>query len=60
MFVRPAEGLRVRDPDLRDHLPPEGREVPDSAYWTRRLRDGDVIAGPAPAPAATAEEGAAP
>ncbi len=43
MFIRPAPGLKVRDPDLRDLLPAEGREVPDSDYWIRRLRDGDVI-----------------
>lgn len=49
MFVKPAprevEGqpLVVRDPDMLDLLPPEGREVPDSDYWQRRLRDGDVV-----------------
>lgn len=60
MFVRPAPGLKVRDPVLRDHLPAEGREVADSVYWQRRLRDRDVLpgraAGGAPqAPAAKAE-----
>lgn len=49
MYVKPApreiEGraLVVRDPDLLDFLPTEGREVPDSDYWHRRLRDGDVV-----------------
>jgi hypothetical protein len=49
MFVKPADRkiedmqLVVRDPDLHDFLPPEGREVPDSLYWYRRLRDGDVV-----------------
>jgi hypothetical protein len=43
MYVQPAPGLVIRDPDLRDHLPPEGREVPSSDYWNRRLRDGDVV-----------------
>ena len=43
MYVKPAPALRVRDPDLRDFLPDEGRVVPDSAYWRRRLRDGDVL-----------------
>lgn len=43
MFVKPAAGLSIRDPDLLDLLPPEGREVPDSqGYWHRRVRDGDV------------------
>ena len=46
MFVKPASGLNIRDPFKRDHLPPEGREVPDGdLYWERLLIDGDVIAG---------------
>lgn len=50
MFVKPAAGLQVRDPVLRDLLPPEGREVPDyDPYWLRRLRDGDVIRATPPA-----------
>lgn len=43
MHIKPAPGLTIRDPDLRDHLPPEGRDVPESDYWHRRLRDGDVL-----------------
>ena len=43
MFVKPAKGLVIRDPDLLDLLPATGREVPDSDYWRRRLRDGDVV-----------------
>jgi hypothetical protein len=42
MFVKPKSGLKVRDPDRKDYLPTEGREVPPSLYWTRRVRDGDV------------------
>lgn len=42
MFIRPANNLKIRDPILRDHLPSEGRLVEDSAYWHRRLNDGDV------------------
>lgn len=60
MFVIPAKNplsevsgmpprLKVRDPDLGGHLPDEGREVPPSEYWTRRLRDGDVTLGADPA-----------
>ncbi|WP_295541080.1 DUF2635 domain-containing protein [uncultured Pseudacidovorax sp.] len=43
MLVKAAEGLVVIDPDLKDRLPPEGRDVPDNDYWQRRLRDGDVV-----------------
>jgi hypothetical protein len=42
MLVKPARGLAIRDPDLLDTLPPEGREVPRNEYWLRRLADGDV------------------
>ena len=53
MFVKPADGLRVVDPAMLgtpdDFLPAEGREVQPSEYWTRRLRDGDVVAGTPPA-----------
>ncbi|MEO6920533.1 MAG: DUF2635 domain-containing protein [Collimonas sp.] len=47
MYVIPAPGLRIRDPDLLDHLPAEGRDVPESGYWHRRLLDGDVVSGAA-------------
>jgi hypothetical protein len=42
MLVKPARGLAIRDPDLLDLLPAEGREVPRNDYWLRRLADGDV------------------
>jgi hypothetical protein len=43
MFVKPRAGVNVRDPDSKQHIPAEGREVPESNYWLRRLTDGDVI-----------------
>lgn len=43
MFVKPAAGLKVRDPDSLLHLPPEGAEVPESQFWFRRLAAGDVV-----------------
>lgn len=50
MYVIPAQGLVVIDPDRLntpdDRLPPEGREVTESLYWHRRVRDGDVTLGP--------------
>ncbi|WP_434627646.1 DUF2635 domain-containing protein [Chromobacterium sp. CV08] len=42
MYVKPKAGFAIRDPDLLDLLPAAGREVPDTEYWLRRLRDGDV------------------
>jgi hypothetical protein len=41
--LRPAGGLRIKDPAHGDHLPPEGREVNDSPYWRRLLRNKNVI-----------------
>lgn len=43
MFVIPAPGLRIPDPDLHDFLPEQGREVLDAPYWQRRIHDKDVI-----------------
>jgi len=43
MFVKPKPGVKVRDPKTLRHLPEAGREVPDSAYWMRRLAAGDVV-----------------
>lgn len=44
MFVKPAPGLKIRDPELKDLIPDEGREVAaDNLYWHRRWRDGDVV-----------------
>jgi hypothetical protein len=44
MLVRPSrEGLKVADPARGDYLPAEGREVPESTYWHRRVLTGDVV-----------------
>lgn len=43
LFVRPAEGLRVRDPQSKLHIPTTGRWVPRDSFWLRRLRSGDVV-----------------
>ncbi len=43
MFIKPAPGLKIPDPDLQDFLPETGREVPDAPYWHRRINDQDVV-----------------
>ena len=44
MLVKPATGLKVRDPVKKDYLPADGRTVSETdIYWNRRLRDGDVV-----------------
>jgi hypothetical protein len=60
MYVKPAKGLQVPDPELRDYLPKEGREVSPSEYWTRRLLDGDVKETEAPREPKAKPEAAAP
>ena len=60
MYVKPSKGLKVRDPQLLDFLPDEGREVPETTYWHRRLRDGDVVSVTPPKKgSATAKAGSA-
>ncbi len=50
MFVKPGSRqddrdrpLAVRAPNGR-LLPDSGADVPETQFWNRRLRDGDVIA----------------
>lgn len=51
MIVKPAPGLKVRDPVTKQLLPPEGIEVSDSSiFWTRAMNDGDVVIGNSVAP----------
>lgn len=59
MKVKPAGPDRaIPYEGTRELLPDDGAEVPNTAYWRRRLRDGDVVLieeppkapGPAPAP----------
>lgn len=57
MRVKPAEGRAIRDPGTYKLLAKDGAEVQPSQFWTRRLRDGDVVevkSADASQPAATA------
>jgi hypothetical protein len=58
MYVVPKLGLKIRDPDLMDLLPDEGREVPESDYWVRRVNDGDVTVEKPPAAEVVAQPAA--
>lgn len=60
MFVKPKNSETVvRDPQTRALLPADGRNVPDSTFWRRRLADGDVVeAEPAKKPSADVETSA--
>jgi len=67
IFVKPAaDGLVVPDPDTHRSLKAEGEWKPETMYWVRRLRDGDVVEATGPverkeiAEASIAEEAPAP
>ena len=57
VYVVPKPGLQIVDPAVvrtpARFLPPEGRLVELSHYWTRRIADADVTVGvdPSAAPA---------
>ena len=51
-FIKPAPGLKIADPETGEYLPETGKVMPRSAFWLRRVKDGDVLeADPQPAPA---------
>ena len=56
----PAPGRKVRLPETGEVMPARGMEVAVTAYWQRRIDDGDVqIAVPhTPKPSAAAPEAA--
>lgn len=43
LFLKPAEGLLVRDPVTRKPLDPAGEDKPDTLYWRRVLARGDAV-----------------
>ena len=43
IFLKPKEGIKVRDPHTGNYLPEEGKEVELSSYWKRRMKDGDAV-----------------
>ena len=61
IYVIPKQGMMVPDPNVRSRnssdvrLPAEGKDVDDSPYWQRRLRDGDVTTGTKPKSAKAGE-----
>lgn len=49
MKVKPVDPSAViRDPHTKRPLPAEGGEVPESNFWMRRLRAGEVVRLDAP------------
>lgn len=49
LFIKPADGCKVRDPGTGALLDAAGEAKPKTTFWLRRLRDGDVeVCEPAP------------
>ncbi|EMM7986886.1 TPA: DUF2635 domain-containing protein [Morganella morganii] len=42
LHLKPVTGLTVRDPETMQPLAEKGERKPRTAYWLRRLKDGDV------------------
>lgn len=43
IFIKPANGLRIKDPISKIPLSSEGETKPNSTYWRRKINAGDVI-----------------
>lgn len=64
-YIKPGEGLVVRQPHNGRPLPAEGAEVEWNRYWMRRMADGSVVKATPPKqpkakatpPAATDDKG---
>ena len=41
--IKPKEGMVVRDPITKQKLPAAGLQVLQNSYWTKKLRDGDIV-----------------
>jgi len=50
MYIQPEAGLKVYDPDRKDFIPTDGRDVEPTQYWLRRIVDGDVFHATPPQP----------
>ena len=49
IYVTPAKGVLVRNPDANyQHLPEQGELVQSSPYWKRLEREGAVTVGAPP------------
>lgn len=56
MFVKPAAGRSVPDPERGGLLVAEGREVFVTTYWHKRIEDKDVEVVPAAADVQTSDQ----
>ncbi|PIW30922.1 MAG: hypothetical protein COW30_00990 [Rhodospirillales bacterium CG15_BIG_FIL_POST_REV_8_21_14_020_66_15] len=45
IYAVPVGGLKVRTPNGRGHLPPEGGKIVLTPYWRRRAAENSVALG---------------
>ena len=43
VFLAPAPGMKVRDPETMALLPQDGKLLPLSSHWVRQLENGSVV-----------------
>ena len=55
-FLKPAAGMKVRLENATRHLLAEGEDIVMSAYWRRRIKDGDVAEAKLPKPPKSSKE----
>jgi hypothetical protein len=50
VFVKPKDGLIVRDPKTKVPIPVDGMNIAlsgkDGTYWRRRIKEGSLIVSP--------------
>ena len=50
MFLKPVKGILVRTEDAARCIAAEGEDLPNSAYYRRRMKDGDLVDAEKPKP----------
>ena len=50
MFLKPAKDMLVRTEDSDRYISSEGEDLPNSAYYRRRMKDGDLVDAKKPTP----------
>jgi len=43
IIIKPAPGLKIRNPINQIHIKSEGEAVENNTFWRRRLKDGSVV-----------------
>ena len=51
MYLKPANGMLVKTEDAARYVEMSGEDLPDTSYYRRRVRDGDLVKAHPPKPA---------